>query len=381
MEKLIPEGFTKRTEAVKFQPNLPGTSTGDNNSKNSANNNRSPKYPAQAKRQTVFFDPLAAKQNSQTEQKDFIFPAKSLGDQTNTDNQTKVTILCVKRKRDESTLDSIVLEEQRPTKRQMTQLADAMQVVSLRDKQKQFEESQPAKKFDEKERKFFRYFTTIEQDEVKIDASIESRLESLKSKRMDGFITHSEDIPRSMDEKTTQSIQKHHQASKAARFAQISKLRNITKTASPSANLNLLELVTHEKQQPRQLTINGLPVVRSKAQVEAEEKEKREFVVDYYVYESSAPKERLKTHQAVVPVESFDETLMDNVLVDDDNEYDSDDSDDSQNRNRDYTDTPPDSEDEGQESIEFTSSEEESHGKFLAIQIQLFFLVLIIFFF
>jgi hypothetical protein len=107
MEKLIPEGFTKRTEAVKFQPNLPGTSTGDNNSKNSANNNRSPKYPAQAKRQTVFFDPLAAKQNSQTEQKDFIFPAKSLGDQTNTDNQTKVTILCVKRKRDESTLDSI----------------------------------------------------------------------------------------------------------------------------------------------------------------------------------------------------------------------------------------------------------------------------------
>jgi hypothetical protein len=43
-----------------------------------------------------------------------------------------------------------VLEEQRPTKRQMTQLADAMQVVSLRDKQKQFEESQPAKKFDEK---------------------------------------------------------------------------------------------------------------------------------------------------------------------------------------------------------------------------------------
>lgn len=27
---------------------------------------------------------------------------------------------------------------------------------------------------------------------------------------MDGFITHSEDIPRSMDEKTTQSIQKHH---------------------------------------------------------------------------------------------------------------------------------------------------------------------------
>lgn len=32
-----------------------------------------------------------------------------------------------------------------------------------------------------------------------------------------------------------------------------------------------------------------------------------------------------------MPVESFDETLMDNVLVDDDNEYDSDDSDDSQN--------------------------------------------------
>jgi len=27
---------------------------------------------------------------------------------------------------------------------------------------------------------------------------------------MDGFITHSEDIPRSMDEKTTQTIQKHH---------------------------------------------------------------------------------------------------------------------------------------------------------------------------
>ncbi len=32
-----------------------------------------------------------------------------------------------------------------------------------------------------------------------------------------------------------------------------------------------------------------------------------------------------------VPVESFDEALMDNELVNEDNEYDSDDSDDSQN--------------------------------------------------
>lgn len=32
-----------------------------------------------------------------------------------------------------------------------------------------------------------------------------------------------------------------------------------------------------------------------------------------------------------VPVESFDESLMENTLVSDDNEYDSDDSDDSQN--------------------------------------------------
>lgn len=107
MDKLIPEGFTKRTETVKFQPNLPGTSAGANNSKNSVNNTKAPKYPAQPKRQTMFFDPLAAKQNSQIEQKDIVFATKPLGDQKNTDNQTKVTILCVKRKRDESTLDSI----------------------------------------------------------------------------------------------------------------------------------------------------------------------------------------------------------------------------------------------------------------------------------
>lgn len=44
----------------------------------------------------------------------------------------------------------LVLEEQRPTKRQMTQLADAMQVISLRDREKQFQESQAAKKIDEK---------------------------------------------------------------------------------------------------------------------------------------------------------------------------------------------------------------------------------------
>lgn len=108
MDKLIPEGFTKRTEAVKFQPNLPGKSSGNNNAQNSENNGRTPKYQAQPKRQTVFFDPLAAKQNSPVvEQKDLIFPAKQLGEQKNTDNQSKVTILCVKRKREESTLDSI----------------------------------------------------------------------------------------------------------------------------------------------------------------------------------------------------------------------------------------------------------------------------------
>lgn len=50
-------------------------------------------------------------------------------------------------------------------------------------------------------------------------------------------------------------------------------------------------------------------------------------------------------------------------------------------RNRDYTDTPPDSEDEGQESIEFTSSEEESHGKFFRNTDAPLFLVLIIFLF
>lgn len=43
-----------------------------------------------------------------------------------------------------------MLEEQRPTKRQMTQLADAMQVISLRDKEKQLKQDLPANKFDAK---------------------------------------------------------------------------------------------------------------------------------------------------------------------------------------------------------------------------------------
>ncbi len=108
MDKLIPEGFTKRTEAIKFQPNLPASkSASENNAKNSENNSRVPKYQEQPKRHTVFFDPLAAKQNSQLEQKDIFFPAKPLGEPKIIDNQPKVTILCVKRKRDESTLDSI----------------------------------------------------------------------------------------------------------------------------------------------------------------------------------------------------------------------------------------------------------------------------------
>ena len=43
-----------------------------------------------------------------------------------------------------------MLEEQRPTKRQMTQLADAMQVISLRDREAQNNESQTTRKIDDK---------------------------------------------------------------------------------------------------------------------------------------------------------------------------------------------------------------------------------------
>jgi hypothetical protein len=43
-----------------------------------------------------------------------------------------------------------VLEEQRPTKRQMTQLADAFQVVSLKEKERQYNDIQTSKRIDDK---------------------------------------------------------------------------------------------------------------------------------------------------------------------------------------------------------------------------------------
>eukprot|EP01122_Echinamoeba_exundans_P004194 TRINITY_DN1420_c0_g1_i3.p2 TRINITY_DN1420_c0_g1~~TRINITY_DN1420_c0_g1_i3.p2 ORF type:complete len:504 (+),score=111.27 TRINITY_DN1420_c0_g1_i3:27-1514(+) len=309
----------------------------------------------------------------------------------------RTTVLRVKRKRDESTLDAIVLEAPATKKRELEDLESALKVMNIRKDSQgvQHEEissvpkssnyvgllnltaspdsmsmdltgagplmkSETVRDRDFK-RRVFRYIGTVNSSGKFTNEDVQKRVAEMKVDRS----------PMKAANLGEESKEARFAASRAeqttARFRQMNRLRRASHEDSDDRSLNVLELTsqTNERNQQhipkgkgvsRQPDSSGrapgaqLPVIKRAKDVEDSD----DYVVDYFVYDAQADNDHLDSGStAVVHVENFDESLLDDYVPGSEYSDKEFDSDDSQNRDWDY----------GSESEEDTSSSEDDSDR------------------